>query len=170
MTTIPPSLPAKQNTWLQRNWKWFVPTACLAAVALFLGSVALIVAIVFGFMKKSDAYSGALARVKESPAVVELLGTPISEGWFVTGNINVSGSSGQAELAIPISGPKAKATVYVEAQKKLGQWHFDGLVVQIEGTEKRIDILEKEPNQQPEHKAGSAPPSTSTQATGEAHL
>ncbi|MFT3870183.1 MAG: cytochrome c oxidase assembly factor Coa1 family protein [Nibricoccus sp.] len=159
MTLAPQSLPLKQSTWLQRNWKWFVPTACLAGVIVFLGAIALFMALIFGFMKKSDAYSGALVRVKESPAVIDQLGTPISAGWFVTGNIHVSGSSGQAELAIPVSGPKAKATVYVEAQKRLGQWQFDGLVVQIDSSKKRIDLLKKEPNQRTDSTTETVSPS-----------
>jgi hypothetical protein len=44
----------------------------------------------------------------------------------------VSGPSGNANLAIPIAGPKAKATIYVQGVKSVGQWSFPSLVVEIE--------------------------------------
>ncbi len=66
----------------------------------------------------------------------------------VSGNINVSGPSGQADLSIPISGPDGKATIYAVATKSAGQWTFSTLVVEINGTMQRIDLLEQktEPN------------------------
>ena len=130
---------------MQRNWKWFVPALCLAAVISLGGFVA----IIFGFMKSSDAYSGAVSRAESAPAVIAALGTPIKEGFFVTGSVEISGPSGKAELAIPLSGPKGGATVYVAAIKSVGEWHYNGLVVQIAKTNERIDLSEKpkEPNQ-----------------------
>jgi hypothetical protein len=38
----------------------------------------------------------------------------------------VNGASGASNLAIPISGPKAKGTIYVSANKSLGQWNYSG--------------------------------------------
>jgi hypothetical protein len=96
-----------------------------------------------GFMKSSDACSGAVGRARSAPAVIAALGTPIKEGLFVSGRISVSGPSGSAELAIPIAGPKGGGTVYVAATRLLGEWHFSGLVVQIAKTKERIDLSEK---------------------------
>jgi hypothetical protein len=139
----PPSIPATPTgNWWDRNWKWFVPTACVGALLAVVAFIVLIVSVVFGFIKSSDAYKVAVERAKASPAVVEKLGTPITEGFFVTGNINVSGPSGRAELAIPISGPKTEATIYVEAVKTAGQWSFPGLVVEIYKSGERIDLSE----------------------------
>ena len=148
MQTQPPPLVSRPPDWMQRNWKWFVPVLCLAAVICLGGFVE----IIFGFMKSSDAYSGAVSRAKSAPAVIAALGTPIKEGFFVTGSVEINGPSGKAELAIPISGPKGQATVYVAAMKSLGEWHFNGLIVQVAKTKERIDLSEKQkvPNQSSE--------------------
>lgn len=139
----PPSIPAASSgTWWDRNWKWFVPTACVGAVLVLVAFVAVIVTVVFGFIKSSDPYKVSVERAKASPAVVEKLGEPITEGFLVTGNINVSGPSGNANLAIPIAGPKAEATIYVQGVKAMGQWSFPRLVVEIEKTAERIDLSE----------------------------
>ena len=141
--TIHSQVPQERpRTWWQRNWKWFVPVCCLGALALFAVFAVLIVTLVFGLIKSSGVYKDALAIARAHPAVVRALGSPIEDGIYVMGNINVSGSSGHADLAIPISGPKGKGTIYAVATKHAGQWTFSKLVVEIKETKERIDLLE----------------------------
>jgi len=135
-----PSL-AKTNWWT-RNWKWFVPLGCFTVALLFLAFAGSIVVIVFSAMKSTDVYKEALARAKADPAVIEALGSPIKDGFLLSGNTNVNGASGESNLAIPISGPRGKGTVYVSASKSLGRWIYSGLVVEISGTHQRIDLLQ----------------------------
>ncbi len=130
-----------QPSWWSRNWKWFVPVGCLTTLLFFAAAVMVIASLVFGVMKSSDAYVLALARAKASPAVIERLGVPIKEGFFAGGNINVNGPSGEAELSIPISGPKGSATIFLEARKSAGQWSFGKLLVEVKGSNERIDLL-----------------------------
>ena len=110
---------------------------------LFLAFVGSILVIVFGAIKSSDVYREALARAKADPAVIEALGSPIKDGFLVSGNTNVNGASGESNLAIPISGPKGQGTIYVSANKSLGQWNYSGLVVEVGQTHERIDLLQK---------------------------
>jgi len=143
--TVPPVAQARppqalpKKGWWGRNWKWFVPVGCLGMIVIFVGFVVLVVALVFGAIKSSDAYTQALAAVKASTAVAEALGSPIEPGFVVTGSINVSGPSGDAALAIPISGPKGKGTITVVAKKTAGKWEFTTLEVTVEGSDKPID-------------------------------
>lgn len=126
-----------------------MPLLGVTALALFAAFAAGILWIVFGAIKSSDAYKSSLAIAKADARVISALGSPVKEGFFVTGNIHVSGPSGEASLAIPISGPKGEGTIYVEATKVVGQWHFSNLTFQVQGT--RIDL-----NQTPA-RPGSAP-------------
>jgi len=50
---------------------------------VFVGSVVL---IVFSAVKSTDVYKDALARAKAHPAVVEVLGSPVTEGFLCTSN------------------------------------------------------------------------------------
>jgi hypothetical protein len=134
--------PPKPNWW-KRNWKWFVPLGCFTVALLFLVFVSSVLVIVFSAIKSTDVYKEALARAKADPAVIEALGSPIKDGFLVSGNTNVNGPSGESNLAIPISGPKAKATIYLSANKSLGQWNYSGLVVEVRQTHQRIDVLQK---------------------------
>ena len=60
---------------------------------------------------------------------------------FLSGNINVNGPSGEAKIEIPIHGPKAKGTIYVEATKSAGKWNYSLMQVAVEGEDTRIDLL-----------------------------
>jgi hypothetical protein len=130
-----------EKSWLSRNWKWFIPTGCVTLILLGVTFVIGFMAMVMGAVKSSDAYKLAVARVRASPAVVSELGQPIETGWMVSGSINVSGSSGDADISIPISGPKKSGTIYAVATKSAGVWTFTVLQVEVEGGSRRIDIL-----------------------------
>ena len=133
-----------------RNWVSRHPVLFGAIVAAFtIASVGSFIFMVSRFMKSNGAYTGALSRAKSAPAVIESLGQPIMEGIWVMGSIRISGTSGSAQLAIPISGPKGKATIYVAASKALGEWNFAGLIVQVESSGKRIDLSERQTSPSP---------------------
>lgn len=139
METPAPAQPAPG--WWNRNWKWFVPTGCCLTPLVLGGAVvAFLVVVIFGALKQTDVYKMAVARAKADPRVVAALGTPIDEGWYLSGKTNVSGGSGDADLSIPISGPKGKGTIYALATKSAGEWTYSKLVVKIERTGETIDL------------------------------
>ena len=141
------AVPAPQPGWWSRNWKWFVPAGCLTLILLFCLFITLIFTIVMGSMKSSDAYKEAVAKARANPTVVEKLGTPIEEGYFVSGNINVQNDSGNADLQIPISGPKGKAVIHVVASKSAGKWEYSRLTVAIEG-QPELDLIGPKPSEE----------------------
>ena len=141
----PPFTPAPQPAsapgWWSRNWKWFVPTGCCLTPLVLGGAfAAFMVLVIFGAMKQTDVYQTALARAKADQRVTSALGTPIDEGWFLSGNTKVSGSSGEADLTIPISGPNGKGTIYVVATKFAGEWTYSKLAVKIDSSGETIDL------------------------------
>ncbi len=132
---------APSTNWWKRNWTWFVPIGCLSGLVLFVAFVVSIALIVFSAMKSTDVYKGALTRAQAHPSVIEALGSPIKEGFLLSGSTNVNGASGEANLSIPISGPNGKGIIYVAATKSLGRWNYSGLIVEITKTHQRIDLL-----------------------------
>ena len=141
-----PPIPPQPPGWWSRNWKWFVPvgclTGCLTLVVLIIVFASTIALVVFGAIKSTDIYKDALARAKANAAVKAALGSPIEEGFFISGSTNVNGAAGEANLSIPISGPKGKGTIYVEAKKSGGEWNYSRLVVEIDKTQQKINLLE----------------------------
>jgi hypothetical protein len=131
-----------QPGWWRRNWKWAVPVGCLLPVVVCGGFFALIFTAVFGAIKSSDAYTEALARAKASPEVQAALGTPIEPGFFVSGSIKINNNTGNADLSIPVSGPKGSATIRAVATRAGGPWQYSVLEVLPDGGG-RIDLLEQ---------------------------
>ena len=115
-------------------------TARVSFARAFRGCGLLAFLFATGIMKQSDAYKIALARAQANPVVIEAIGSPISQTGIVSGNSNVSGAVGEANLSIPLSGPKGKATLYVVAKKSADTWFFQTMVVKIEKTGERIDL------------------------------
>jgi hypothetical protein len=131
--------------WWNRNWKWFAPVGGLASLLILAGGFGAILSFVFGLLRSSDVYQQALAKARSSPAVIEAVGVPINEGFFMSGNIAVSGPSGNANLAIPISGPSGSGTIFLEARKSVGEWSFTKLVFEASKSDQRIDLLTHSP-------------------------
>jgi hypothetical protein len=125
----------ESTLWFKRQWKWVVPLAVLVLSCVVLTFALALVHV----MKQSDAYQIPLRRARSAPAVVEQLGEPIVEGWFLQGNIQLTNDDGTANLSFPLQGSKDKCTVYVVAWKKAGRWHFRRVVVETDGG-RQIDL------------------------------
>jgi hypothetical protein len=127
-------LSSPPRSWWPRNWKWVVPVGC----ALFAGSIVL---FVLTLMRHTDVFQEAVARAEANPQVRADLGEPIREGWWVSGHVRTTGSSGNAALAIPLKGSRKDGTVYAVAHKAAGRWTYDTLEVAVEGRPGRISLL-----------------------------
>jgi len=123
------------------TWKFWVPVGCLIlllAVMLFAGGILM---LVFGSMRSSDVYKMAVRRAQADTRVTQALGTPVEGGWFITGNISVHGSSGEADLAIPLKGSIDEGTLYVIASKSAGEWQFSKLQLEVNSSHDRFCLL-----------------------------
>jgi TonB family protein len=145
MNPNPMMPPPQRRGWWSRNWKWFVPVS-LVSLLVFGGLIiALIVTVVMGSVKSSVPYTRAMTEAKTNPELVAELGTPIEAGWFVTGSISTSGSGSNADLSIPISGPKGSGTVHVVASKSpfaagTGDWKITVLEAKVNGGSEVINL------------------------------
>lgn len=118
-----------------------VLTAVALCILLIVGGAAGIFAAVFSSIKSSDVYQTALTEATTNSELVNTLGDPIKAGFFPSGSISIENSTGEASLSIPISGPKGKGTLYVEATKSAGTWTYSVMEVAVEGQLERIDLL-----------------------------
>jgi hypothetical protein len=134
-------MPQTSRSWFARNALWVVPVGCLGVLAALAAFAGLVLTIAMGSVKATDAYREAVDRAKASPQVLAALGEPVKVGWFVSGKVNVSGPSGDAELSIPLSGPQGKGTLYATARKQAGRWRYEVLEVEVEGRKDRIDLM-----------------------------
>ena len=129
------------RSWWSRNWKWLVPVCIGTPILVCAGFVTLVVTMAFGIIRNTEVYAQAVYTARTDADVVAALGTPIEEGFLVSGNMEVTSQSGYADLSIPISGPYGSATIYAEAEKHQGEWYFESLEVVVDETDEWIDLL-----------------------------
>jgi hypothetical protein len=132
-----------QRSWWSRNWKWFIPTGCLSLILVFSLFIGGIFYAITSSMKNSDAYKEAMKQVQKSELVAERLGGSIESDGMITGDINISGSTGTADLQIPIKGSKGEGVLFVVADKQNVQWKYKVMYVYLNDSKEQINLLKK---------------------------
>lgn len=132
---------APRQGWWQRHWRWAIPLLCVFCLGIFAGVLALFMSVLFGAMRSSDVYTTAMQRARDNPQVIAALGAPIEPAWYLTGSLETSDASGNADLLIPISGPKGEGQLSIAAEKSAGQWTYSTLIVAVDGQRVPIDLL-----------------------------
>jgi len=107
--------------------------------------VTVLLTIITTSFHSSDVYKQAMATATQNIQIREQIGEPIQSAWIVSGQLHVNGSSGDANLSIPISGPRGKALIRAVAYKTGGVWRFTCLQVSVEGQSGNIDLLSVQP-------------------------
>lgn len=132
------------QSWFARNRNWVVPVGCLCPIltCVICGCAIAFVGGVLSLLKSNEAYEHAVESARNSNAVQAALGLPMEEGFLVMGNVNLNGANGNANLSIPISGPKSRAVIHVTGQKTAGLWRYSRLEVVLPEGE-RINLLDK---------------------------
>jgi hypothetical protein len=112
--------------------------------AIILGIVVSFVAgiffVIMSSFRSSPVYVQAMEAARKDPRVVQALGTPIESGWLISGSTSEQGLSGDANLVIPISGPRKGGTLYASARKANGVWQFYTLAVQVDGQDSLLTL------------------------------
>jgi hypothetical protein len=133
--------------WFSRNWKWIaglfagaalLSCLCLAAVA---GITGISIVGAFSMIKATPVYQEALQTVQNDSRAQEMLGTPITAGWMISGEIIETGPTGTADFSIPVSGPKGSGRVDVVAKKVNGEWTITLLQLVMDGSFERLLII-----------------------------
>jgi len=134
-----------KKSWLEQNPIWKIPLGGLMLVFLVGTFFAIVMTVVTTSFRSSDVYKQALTQVASNSQVREQIGEPLKPAWLISGQLNVSGSTGNANLSIPISGPRGKGTIRAVANKTGGVWRFTHLQVSVEGQPTSIDLLSIQP-------------------------
>lgn len=132
----------QQKSWFSRNWGWLLGGGCISiiivVVLLFIG----VFYKITDSIKGSEPYSHAFSKAIENEKVIYLLGEPIETNGIGTSNFKYNNGRGEAQLLIPIKGPKGEGSIMVEADKPGDDWIYSELSVVIEGEQGKINLDE----------------------------
>jgi hypothetical protein len=112
-----------------------VTSSVVVGFALFAGSIFWLVESMF---RSSDIYALTLKDAQQAPCVISKLGTPVVAKGMTSGSMSESNSEGEADLQIPIRGPKGKAELQVSAKKISGSWQINSLVLDQGGDQTQL--------------------------------
>jgi hypothetical protein len=118
-----------------------VPVGCLVPLVCCCGGPALIGVGAMAGIKASEPYKDAVARAQRNPAVQDAIGTPIQVGFLVQGTLKVETADGEADLTIPLSGPKGLGSLHVVGTKAAGKWTYTTIEVDVPASGAHINLL-----------------------------
>lgn len=129
---VPPPLPAPKRG--GAKWVFLGCGGCLTLLILGGLCFAGFVWLVMGAIKGTDVYAEAFKRMQNSAQVQESLGTPIEAGWMFQGSVNYANGAGNADISVPVTGPKGEATLVAKATKQSGEaWQYSVMEVRLAG-------------------------------------
>jgi hypothetical protein len=94
--------------------------------------------------KRFDPYKLAIQTARQNRDFVDLLGSPVTEGWFFDGKEQL-GDPATAQLLIPVRGSTRTGNLRVRAIKENGRWRLTQLTLELANPDKSVDLLEQEP-------------------------
>lgn len=106
------------------------------SIMLTIGICVIIAAAGAGFFllfRNHAVYTQAVELAKNDPAVIEMFGSPVNDGFFVTGETSEGTSSGSASFSTSISGPKASGQMTIVGSKEGGQWRVVFITIYVNG-------------------------------------
>ena len=131
-----------QPSWWKRNWKWVVPVGgCLTLIIIFVVFLGSLFYGISSAFEGSEPHVYALELVNEDETLLEILGTPIEKDGIGQSSFNWNNGNKTSNLVIPIAGPKAKGTLYVNAHGTADTWIYDRIEVIVPENEP-INLLE----------------------------
>ena len=147
MSTPPyPLRPAPiRKGWFEQHPCWKIPAGCLILILLIAGFATIVLTAITASFHNSEVYKQATAKATENSQVRAAFGEPIQPAWIVSGQLNVTGTTGNANLSIPISGSRGRGTIHAVAYKSAGVWRFTQLEVSVVGSPASIDLLSTRP-------------------------
>ena len=115
---------AELMAWEQKARRWVLAGLIVLVTGIF-GFGVLTLEISYRMLKRTPVMTEAVARLVSDVRVQEVLGTPITLGWAVTGELEDLPEQGTAKMEFSLRGPKGYAAVKLRAEKSpTGTWRY----------------------------------------------
>ncbi len=113
-----------------RNGALVLIASIVACIAFVVG----ILALIFVPLRTNPVYRMGVELAKNDPAVIELLGSPVKDGFFVIGQTHgYFYGDDTANLQGSISGPKRHGLLFVYGQGKGDTWKILSMSIRVDG-------------------------------------
>ncbi|GJQ29877.1 MAG: hypothetical protein HBSAPP03_17610 [Phycisphaerae bacterium] len=111
----PPDVPwtgePERKGWLSRNAVWVVIASVVLVVGVGITCAGGFVWAAMRVFRDHPATQEALTKVEADPRVAAIVGTPLTPGWMVQGNIGTTGGVTTLNVRLPVTGPKGSGVI-----------------------------------------------------------
>jgi Cytochrome oxidase complex assembly protein 1 len=94
--------------------------------------------------RKFDPYKLAFQTARQNQELINVLGSPVKEGWFFDSEIEL-GEPATAKMLIPVRGTTRNGNLRARAVKDHGRWRLTELTLELTKPDKSIDLLAQRP-------------------------
>ncbi len=113
----------------------------LGGILLALLGLGLFMGVVWAgcstFLKSNGPYEEAVKIARMDPAVMEALGAPVEEGWFLNGEIESDGMDSRATYLTRLHGSRDRGTLRIRGYRD-SAWRIVGMTLET-GDGARLD-------------------------------
>ncbi len=143
VVSAPKSSNRTKKAWLFGCSGALVIVTILTLVGLLSAFGVAVFGFAFNVLRDSEAAQAALRESQASTVLIEEIGEPMKMGWFLEGgvNVDVANNSGDADILVPIKGPKGTASVHAIGIREGGVWIIQEMTATVEGTGNTVDLL-----------------------------
>ncbi len=92
------------------------------------------------YFRHTDAFRCASTFISNSAALRERLGSPIRDGWSVSGSLQQSLDEGTAHFEVPVAGPRASGHLLIDLRKSSGVWSVTSCYLRIGESKEPIKV------------------------------
>ncbi|MFY0449291.1 cytochrome c oxidase assembly factor Coa1 family protein [Xanthomonas codiaei] len=98
-------------------------------IVILAASLAAFVVGIARATKSAEPYRVGLSAAQQDARVIAALGAPIEDGVIPSGSVSINGGSGNANFSVSLHGARGNGTLYIEADRHAGRWHYTTLQV-----------------------------------------
>ncbi|HEY3291354.1 MAG TPA: cytochrome c oxidase assembly factor Coa1 family protein, partial [Anaerolineae bacterium] len=108
---------------------------CLGVVAVMVLFMAGIIGLINVMFRTSDSFNAAMKLMNRNTQVQQALGTPVTPGLLIFGNLTSSGSSSRFNYNFPVYGPRGSAQATVNGTSDPTGVHMNVYLMYNSGSE-----------------------------------
>jgi hypothetical protein len=128
-----PACYRKTLAWVKRHWT--------LSLHFILATAVIGIALSFWSIRVSPPAQLAFAQAKSNPIAASILGSPVRQGFFVTGMVDHLRSGQYADVQMNLYGPSGQGKLYGNAVKMNDVWQLTTLELAVDGRPGRVNLL-----------------------------
>lgn len=135
-----------KESWLKRNWKWFLPTTILS---LFIFGILITSTTEENITNITQAYSDsslyekAIEAANSNKKVLDIIGKiqPIDKLAIIEGTVVYSNQNNSVESSVQIKGSRGNGKIDISADRDGTQWKYKKIIIRTKTQKEEIEVL-----------------------------